>query len=69
MTLAASGYKFKKDLKAAVGQVLGFTETSYFGTQGNHPLNGEPVVGPNAVSRKWFAQVWTDKDGVITKVS
>ncbi len=67
MTLAASGYKAKKDLKAAVGQPLRYNETSMFGPE--YKSTGKfCVVGPTAESRKWFAEV-TMENGVIKKVS
>lgn len=67
MTLAASGYKAKKDLKAAVGKPLGYTETSMFGAE--YKDNGKfCVVGPSAYERKWFAEV-TMVEGKIAKVS
>jgi hypothetical protein len=67
MTLAASGYKTKKNLKEAVGKPLGYNETSMFGPE--YKSNGSfAVVGPSAYERKWFAQV-TMKDGLIAKVS
>jgi hypothetical protein len=67
MTLAASGYKTKKDLKACVGKPLGFQETSMFGAE--YKANGKfAVVGPSAYERKWFAEV-TMADGKIAKVT
>lgn len=67
MTLAATGYKTKKDLKAAVGQPLGYTETSMFGPE--YKDNGKfAVVGPSAYDRKWFAEVEMS-NGLIKKVS
>lgn len=67
MTLAATGYKTKKDLKASVGKPLGHTETSMFGPE--YKANGKfAVVGPSATERKWFAEV-TMVDGKIAKVS
>lgn len=66
MTLAAAGYKTKKDLKASVGKPLGYTETSMFGPE--YKADGKfAVVGPDAYQRKWFAQV-TMREGVIAKV-
>jgi len=66
MTLAAAGYRYKKDLKAAVGQPLSYQETSMFGAE--YKANGDfVVVGPSAYERKWFARVWM-KDGLIEKV-
>jgi len=67
MTLAAAGYKTKKDLKASVGKPLGFNETSMFGPE--YKADGKfAVVGPSAYERKWFAEV-TMKEGKIAKVS
>lgn len=67
MTLAASGYKTKKELKASVGKPLGYNETSMFGPE--YRSNGTfAVVGPSAYERKWFAEV-TMVDGKIAKVS
>ena len=67
MTLAASGYKTKKDLKASVGKPLGYSETSMFGPE--YKSTGSfAVVGPSAYERKWFATV-TMADGKIAKVS
>lgn len=67
MTLAASGYKAKKDLKVSVGKPLGYRETSMFGNE--YKADGKfVVVGPSATERKWFAEV-TMKDGLIAKVA
>lgn len=67
MTLAASGYATKKELKAAVGQRLCYTETSMFSLE--YKKDGVfSVVGPNATQRKWFAEV-TMCDGLIQKVT
>jgi hypothetical protein len=67
MTLAASGYKTKKELKASVGKPLGYNETSMFGPE--YRANGSfAVVGPSAYERKWFAEV-TMVEGKIAKVS
>lgn len=67
MTLAASGYKTKKDLKAAVGNTLRYTETSMFGPE--YKRDGKfAVVGPSADQRKWFAEV-TMVNNIIAKVT
>lgn len=67
MTLAASGYKAKKDLKAAVGQSLNYNETSMFGPE--YKADGKfAVVGPSATERKWFAEVEM-RSGKIAKVT
>lgn len=54
MTLAASGYATKKDLKASIGKPLGYSETSMFGPE--YKRDGR------------FAEV-TMVDGKIAKVS
>ena len=67
MTLAAAGYKTKKDLKASVGKPLGYNETSMFGPE--YKSTGSfAIVGPSAYNRKWFATV-TMVEGKIAKVS
>lgn len=67
MTLAARGYKSKKDLKAAVGKRLSYSETSMFGPE--YKADGTfCVVGPSEHERKWFAEV-TTSNGLITKVT
>lgn len=67
MTLAARGYKTKKELKASIGQPLRYNETSVFGPE--YKDNGKfAVVGPSAYDRKWFAEV-TMIDGKIHKVT
>jgi hypothetical protein len=67
MTLAASGYKTKKDLKSDIGKPLNYRETSLFGDE--YKANGKfAVVGPSATERKWFAEV-TMRDNLIAKVS
>ena len=65
--MAARGYKTKKALKASIGEVFHYTETSIFSDQ--HRDDGEvTVVGPAPYERKWYAQV-TCKDGLIVKVT
>lgn len=67
MTLAASGYKTKKQLKENIGKRLNYSETSMFGPE--YQSTGKfAVVGPSAYERKWFAEV-TMKEGLIVKVS
>lgn len=59
-------YKFKKHLKASVGEPLRYRKTPIFGT--GYTTDGELyVVGPSKHDRQWYAQV-TMKDGLITKV-
>jgi hypothetical protein len=64
--LAASGYKLKKDLKAAIGQPLHYEETSLFGPE-FRSTGKNFLVGPSAYQRTWFAAV-TTVDAKITKV-
>lgn len=65
--LGANGYRYKKDLKASVGQKLRYIETSMFGAQFKADGRNE-LVGPDAqFKREWYASVWCN-DGVITKV-
>lgn len=65
--LGVTGYKFKKDLKKAIGQPLNYVETSMFGAE--YKSDGVlTVVGSDAYkARNWYARV-TMKDDVIVKV-
>jgi len=64
--MGINGYKTKKALKADIGAIPKFVETSIFGAEfkgdGNYT-----VVGPDIYARKWFATI-TVTDGVIAKV-
>jgi len=68
MTLVVR-YDSKKDLKAAVGQRLKYTETSMFGAEyrdnGTLTVAGRPHI--TGMKREFFANV-TMKDGLIVKV-
>ena len=65
--MLVANYQFKKDLKAAVGERLLYTETSMFNRE--YVPDGEfTVVGPGAYNRKWYATV-TMKDERIEKVT
>lgn len=65
--MMAANYKTKKELKAAVGQKLKYTETSMFGPE--YSPNGKfTVVGPSAYQRNWYATVYME-GGLIKKVS
>ena len=57
----------KKALKECKGKVLYFDDPSIFG-QKYHPLNGDAMVLDHPKRTK-FAQVWTDANGVIQKVT
>ncbi len=64
----------KKSLKATAaegGMVLEafFSDPSMFGPSTMCNLEGVAVVGPAAYERKWWAQVWTDENGIVTKVT
>ncbi len=63
--------KALKDL-AAMGDMsleFHFTDPSMFGRPTMRNLEGVAVVGPEAYNRKWWAQVWTDENGIVTKVT
>ncbi len=68
-------FKTKKSLKDAVkgGEVVSleryFSDPSMFGAKSMDNLQGEAVVGPSAYERKWYAQVWTNEHGIVTKVT
>ncbi len=70
MTILVTGYKSKKELKAAIGERLKYSETSMFGPE--FKSNGTFVVArrPHLLGggREFFAQV-TMRDGLIEKVS
>jgi hypothetical protein len=65
-------YQTKKDLKAAVGQPLKYTETSIFGEEyrstGTFAVARRPHLKVAAGNSKRFASV-TMKDGLIYKVA
>lgn len=71
MTILVTGYKSKKEMKAAIGQPLKFTETSVFGPEyrsdGSFCVAHRPALGINPNGREFFARV-TMKDGKIAKV-
>lgn len=62
-------YNTKKELKAAVGQQLRYTETSFFGPEyrddGVLTVAGRPHI--TGLKREFFAQV-TMENGLIAKV-
>jgi hypothetical protein len=66
--MGVSGYKTKKDLKAAIGKRIRVVETSMFGPE--YKSDGQfTVVGPCAYTdRKWYATVTMEND-LIKKVS
>ena len=65
--MMAAHYPTKKVLKASIGQLLRYEETSFFGSE--YKPNGKfVVVGPSPTQRKWFAEI-TMRDGLIIKVT
>lgn len=66
--MLAASYRTKKDLKASIGKPLRYIETSMFGPEFKPGIK-LPVVGPSPYERKWYAQVLTDSEGNIVKVS
>jgi hypothetical protein len=67
MTLGISGFKTKKQLKAAIGTEPNFIETGIHGPQYVGDDGIYTVVGPDPLKRKWFAQI-TIVNGLIQKV-
>ena len=69
MTLQYVGsLKTKKALKSeGIGKYFPFSDPSIFG-QRNHPLNGDAVVLDHP-KRSKFAQIWTDSEGKLIKVT
>ena len=65
-TMLAARYATKKDLKAAIGHELRYSETSLMGNEFK-PDGTFPVVGPSPTSRKWYANV-TMQNGLIKSV-
>lgn len=65
--MSITGFKAKKDLKAAIGKEPHFVEMSMFGYE--YKGDGEyTIVGPSPYDRKWYATV-TVRDGKIVKVT
>jgi len=65
--MMAASYPTKKALKEAIGTRLRYVETSMYGEE-YKPNVMLVVVGPSPYERKWYANVWTDDNGIITKV-
>ena len=69
--MGISGFKTKKELKAAIGTKPDFIETSYHGmVTGEKEYKGDGnycVVGPDPRKRSWFAEL-TIVNGLIHKV-
>lgn len=60
------GFTHKKQLKAGLGQIPEFIETSMYGKE-FHGDGTYTVVGPSPQVRKWYATV-TVTNGLIAKV-
>lgn len=65
--MLGANYRTKKELKAAVGKELRYTETSMFGLEFK-PDGHFCVVGPSPYERKWYATVYME-NGLIKKVT
>jgi hypothetical protein len=65
--MMAARYKTKKALKESIGKDFRYEETSLFGEEWKADVM-LTVVGPSAYERKWYANVWVNKDNVIQKV-
>ena len=62
--------KTKKGLKELIGVRLILHDPKPFAEFDivSHPVNGLAVVGPGPYERKWYAQIWTDSEGILLKV-
>lgn len=71
MTLLVTGYKSKKELKAAIGKPLQYQETSMVGAEykanGTFTAAHRPAINRHIGGREFFAVV-TMRDGKIAKV-
>ena len=71
MTMLVTGYKSKKELKAAIGSALQYEETSFFGPEykstGSFVVAHRPLV-TGLKGREFFAKV-TMADDKIAAVS
>ncbi len=66
----ASKAAFKRHVKACETLLEAyFIDPSMFAQSTMCNLEGVAVVGPEAYDRKWWAQVWTDENGIVTKVT
>lgn len=61
------GFKTEKELRAGLGQIPEFIETSMFGNE-FHGDGTYTIVGPSPQVRKWYATV-TVTDGLMAKVA
>jgi hypothetical protein len=65
--MMAASYPTKKALKASIGKPFRYVETSVCGPEYRADTM-LTVVGPSPYDRKWYANVWTDANGLIVKV-
>ena len=65
--MLGASYPTKKALRESIGQHFRYIETSMFGPE-YRPDVMLTVVGPSPTQRRWFANVWTDSNGIIVKV-
>lgn len=61
----------KKALKALKGQKVTIIEPNPISfTERSANIQGTAIVGPDPYhKRTWFAQIWTDADGILVKVA
>mgnify|MGYP003138362669 CR=1 FL=1 len=68
MTLLVTGYRFKKDLKNAIGQRLKYRETSFHGNE--YRSDGKFVVvrRPHLMGggTEWFASIEMERDRIVS---
>ena len=69
MTMLVTGYKSKKELKAAIGSALQYEETSFFGPEykstGSFVVAHRPRV-TGLPGRQFFAKVTMEDDTIVS---
>lgn len=65
--MIAALYPTKRALRDAVGKPFRYRETSLLGAEFKPEIR-ITVVGPSEYDRRWYANVWTDAQGIIRKV-
>ena len=69
MTMLVTGYKSKKELKAAIGSALQYEETSFFGPEykstGSFVVAHRPLV-IGLPGREFFAKVTMEDDTIVS---
>lgn len=63
--------KTKKALKGLIGSKITIIEPNPISfTERSENINGAAIVGPDPYNkRSWFAQIWTDEQGILIKVT